>query len=154
MPGRRALILFAASGSAALLAGAFWFQYVQGLLPCQLCLWQRWPHAAAVGIGVLALALGGRVLPLLGALALLVTAGIGLFHVGVEQQWWAGLESCTVNALTGVSGDDLLNFDVAVGGPVRCDVVPWQLLGISMAGWNAIASLGLALVWLAAALRR
>ena len=54
---RTLLILLAAGGSAAILAGAFAFQYIGGLAPCQLCLWQRWPHAAAIGIGVLALLL-------------------------------------------------------------------------------------------------
>lgn len=151
---RTNLILLAMLGSAGILAGAFYFQYVVGLLPCQLCLWQRWPHAAAVAIGLAALATRWRFWPWLGALAALTTAGIGMFHVGVEQTWWEGLATCTVDAMAGVSGDDLLNMDVAVGGPVRCDVVPWAMWGISMAGWNVIASLGLALVWLVAATRK
>lgn len=151
---RTNMILLAMLGSAGVLAGAFFFQYVVGLAPCQLCLWQRWPHAAAVVIGVLALATGWRFWPWLGALAALATAGIGMFHVGVEQTWWPGLESCTVDSLAGVTGDDLLNLDVTVGGPVACDVIPWEMWGISMAGWNVIVSLGLVLVWLVAATRK
>ena len=81
---QRQLILLAASGSFALLAGAYAFQFL-GYAPCQMCLWQRWPHAAAVLIGVAALTLPMRVLLYLGALAALTTAGIGLFHTGVER---------------------------------------------------------------------
>ena len=65
---RPTLVLMAAGGSLALLLGAFAFQYIGGLAPCVLCLWQRWPHAAAVLIGLAALALPGRILPVCGML--------------------------------------------------------------------------------------
>ena len=145
---RNLLISLAAGGSAAVLLGAFGFEYIGGLLPCQLCIWQRWPHAVAILMGILALSLPQRIWPILGAMAMLCTAGIGIFHVGVEQTWWEGLASCTVDAMGGVSMDDLLNTDITVGGPVRCDAIAWQLFSISMAGWNALISLGLAGLWL------
>lgn len=151
---RKTLTLIATLGSAAMLAGAFAFQHIGGMAPCQLCLWQRWPHAAAVLIGVLALALGWRVLALIGAVAALTTAAIGTFHVGVEQRWWEGLASCTAGSISGISTADLLNPNVVVAAPVRCDEIAWQLLGVSMAGWNVIISLGLAGIWTLAALRR
>lgn len=151
MMTRNLLILLAAAGSLALLLGAFGFQYIGGLAPCQLCLWQRWPHAAAVLIGGLALWLGNRVWPVLGALAALTSAAIGAFHVGVEQKWWEGLASCTVNAMEGVSGADLLNTDIVVAAPVRCDAIAWAMMGVSMAGWNVILSLALAVIWAMAA---
>ncbi len=144
-------IIGAAGGSAALLAGAFGFEYIGGLLPCTLCLWQRWPHAAAIVLGALGLALPHRIWPILGAIAALTTAAIALFHVGVEQTWWEGLATCTVDALAGVSVDDLLSTETTVGAPVRCDAIPWQMFGISMAGWNGIISLGLAALWIKAA---
>lgn len=150
----RRLILIATLGSVALLGGAFAFQYIGGLAPCQLCLWQRWPHAAAILIGAVALATGWRGLAALGALAALATAGIGAFHVGVEQGWWQGLASCTAGSIAGISTADLLNPAADVAAPVRCDEIPWQMLGVSMAGWNAILSLGLAGLWTLAALRR
>lgn len=150
---RNSLIFVAAAGSLAMLLGAFAFQYLGGLIPCVLCLYQRWPHAVAVLAGVLGLRLGGRVWPLLGALAAATTAAIGLFHAGVEQGWWEGLATCTVNTLAGLDSGDLLNMDSTVGAPVRCDAIPWQMFGVSMAGWNAIVSAGLAVVWLAAARR-
>jgi disulfide bond formation protein DsbB len=147
-------ILLAGLGSASMLIGAFGLQYLGGLAPCQLCLWQRWPHAAAVLILALALLTGWRALAWAGALAALTTAGIGLFHAGVEQGWWQFISSCTQGSIAGLSGADLLNPDLATAPPVRCDAIPWSLMGISMAGWNAIISTGLAAIWLFAATRR
>jgi len=148
---RNRLIWPAAGGSALLLAGAFGFQYLGGLLPCTLCLWQRWPHAVAVALGAVGLALPGRIWPLLGALAALTTAGIAGFHVGVEQGWWQGLATCAVDNLAGVSVDDLLSVETDVAAPVRCDAIAWSFLGLSMAGWNGVISLALAALWLRAA---
>jgi len=151
---RHHLILIAAGGSALMLAGALAFQYIGGLAPCVLCLWQRWPHLAAVIIGAAALAFGGRLLPGLGAVAALTTAGIGVFHSGVEQKWWSGLASCSAGSIGGVSPADLLNPNIIVAAPVRCDEIPWALAGLSMASWNVVISLALAGVWVLAARRR
>ena len=145
------LILVAAGGSVALLAGALAFQYLGGLAPCALCIWQRWPHLAAVLIGLLAIKLGGRVLPLLGGLAALTSAAIGVFHVGVEQKWWEGLATCSSGSIEGISAADLLNPAADVAAVVRCDAIAWSLMGISMAGWNVTLSVALAILWLNAA---
>ena len=146
---RRTLIALAAGGSAALLLGAFYYQFT-GYPPCAMCLWQRWPHAAAIAIGAVALLVPGLLLPLAGALAALTTAGIGLYHTGVERDWWEGPTSCTgTGDLGGLSGADLLSLDAP--RLVMCDQVSWEWLGLSMASWNALASLGLALIWLLAA---
>ena len=150
---KRRLILLATLGSAGLLGGAFAFQYLGGMAPCQLCLWQRWPHAAAMLIGGVALATGWRGLAWAGALAALATAGIGVFHVGVEQLWWEGLATCTAGSISGISAADLLDPSKDVAQVVRCDAIAWQMFGISMAGWNAILSLLLAGIWVAAARR-
>ena len=90
-------------------------------------------------------------LPLLGIVAALATAGVGMFHVGVEQQWWEGLASCSGNSIAGLDVNDLLNPDVSIAAPIRCDAIAWSMLGISMAGWNVILSLGLAVIWAMAA---
>ncbi|MFN3722825.1 MAG: disulfide bond formation protein B [Paracoccaceae bacterium] len=153
MRNSRLLVALAGLGSAAVLAGAFAFQYIGGMAPCALCLWQRWPHAAAVVIMALALLVPNRWLMALGALAALTTAGIGGFHAGVEYGWWEGLQSCSGGSISGISVTDLLNPNAAVAAPVRCDAVPWSMLGISMAGWNMIVSLGLAGIWGMAARR-
>lgn len=149
---RSTLILLAAGGSAALLAGAFLFQWA-GYPPCAMCLWQRWPHAVAIVIGLAALAVRGPLLPGLGALAALTTAGIGIFHTGVERDWWEGPASCTGTGtgLGDLSGGSLLDTE----GPrlVMCDQVSWELLTISMPSWNAIFSLVLVVLWIMAARR-
>ena len=150
----RKLVLAAAGGSLVMLLGAFAFQVFGGLAPCTLCLWQRWPHAAAVLIGLAALALPGRALPLLGMLAALATAAIGGFHAGVELHWWEGLQSCSGGSLAAIDVGDLLNPAADVAPPVRCDQIAWSMAGLSMAAWNMVISLGLAALWLAAARTR
>lgn len=145
---RNLMIMLSAGGSAALLAGAYLFQAL-GYPPCAMCLWQRWPHVVAILIGVLALRIPGPVMPALGAIAAATTAGIGVFHTGVERDWWEGPSSCTGgSSLEGLSGADLL----AVTGPrvVMCDEVSWELFSLSMASWNAIASFGLMIGWIIA----
>ena len=154
MAQRTALIILAMAGSLAMLAGAFAFQYIGGLAPCHLCLLQRWPHAAALAIGLLALAIPGRLLPLAGAAAALTTAGIGIYHTGVERLWWAGPTSCSAGSIAGLDVKDLLDPSIVVAPVVRCDEVAWQMLGLSMASWNVVLSLGLALIWLLAARSR
>ena len=147
---RTQLILAAAGGSLALLAGAFLFQSL-GYLPCKMCLWQRWPHAAAIAIGVLALTLPHKVWAYFGALAAATTAAIGVYHTGVEKDWWEGPTSCTGGGLGGLSGDSLLSLDAP--GIIMCDEVAWSFAGLSMASWNAVFSLGLMVIWLIAARR-
>lgn len=144
------LTTIAAAGSAALLLGALGFQYIGEMPPCKMCYWQRYPHVAAVGLGLLALLIPGVILPYLGALALLVTAGIGLFHAGVERGLWEGPTTCSSQSIEGLSADELLN-QILSAPVVRCDEIPWEMFGLSMAGWNAVASLGLAALWIAAA---
>lgn len=142
------LTILAALGSAALLAGAFLFQTL-GYAPCQMCIWQRYPHGAAIAIGVLALYLGHSWVLLAGAAAAGTTSVIGFFHAGVEQGWWQGPTTCSAGPIGEMSTDALL--DQILSAPlVRCDEIPWQLFGLSMAGWNALISFGLALCWLAA----
>lgn len=84
---RRNLIILAAFGSVALLAGAFLFQFA-GYAPCELCLWQRWPHAIAAAFGLIAVIWSLRpsvIWPLLGCMAMIVSIGLAAFHTGVER---------------------------------------------------------------------
>lgn len=142
----RGMAFLAAGGSAALLAAAHIFEAF-GWEPCAMCLWQRWPHWAAIGAGGLALLIPLAIAALLGAIASATTAGIAVYHTGVERKWWDGPASCTTpgDALTGLSGADLLSVD----GPalVLCDQFTPFLLGLSMANWNALISLGLFAIW-------
>jgi disulfide bond formation protein DsbB len=138
--------LGAATGSAALLAAAFAFQHLGGLAPCPLCIWQRWPHAVAVALGIALLARPVRAFALLGALAMLADAGIAAYHVGIEADWWAGPATCVAPDVGGMTPEELLEriLDAPV---VRCDEVAWRFLGLSMAAWNGLASAGLAVLW-------
>ncbi|MCV6594809.1 MAG: disulfide bond formation protein B [Silicimonas sp.] len=149
----RNLMLLAAFGSLAILIGAFIFQAL-GFAPCKLCLWQRWPHAAAIALGGLVLVLGPlTLLGLAGLLSALVAAALGAYHTGVERGFWEGPSSCSGNAgaLSGMSGSDLLSTEMPVA-IIRCDEVAWAdpVLGLSMATWNVFASLAFAALWLQA----
>lgn len=151
---RKTLILIATFGSAALLLGAFGFQHIGGLAPCKMCLWQRWPHAAAILIGVAALMGGPRLLAWIGALATAITGAIGAYHAGVEWGWWPGPTSCSGGGadLGAMDGGALLSLDTPTG-VVMCDEIVWQLFGLSMAGWNAVFAFALTAVWIMAARR-
>lgn len=130
--------LLALAVPAALLGGAYVSQYGFGLYPCQMCWWQRYPHFAALALALLAFAVPrqSRPLTLLAALAILASGLIGAFHAGVEYHWWEGLTACTSTAEKGV--DPL---KAILAAPlIRCDVAPWSLMGISLAGWNFLFS--------------
>jgi disulfide bond formation protein DsbB len=139
---------------AALLAGAYGFELLGGLFPCEMCWWQRWAHMAALAIALIALAGGrrltdgGRGLVRLAALAILASGLIGGYHAGVEAGLFEGITQCTAVDTSGTAQDMLAR--IMAAPMVRCDQVPWQMWGVSMAGWNAILSIGSALVisWL------
>jgi disulfide bond formation protein DsbB len=136
--------LFGLLVSGGLLIGAYGFQYIGGLMPCEMCLWQRIPHWVMLFFGAGVLALHYRqnfqsARLLLGACSIiaLISSGLGLWHLGVEQKWWPSPIGCSVTQ--GVP--DFLNMHI-----VYCDEPQWQLFGISMAGYNALISLGLAAI--------
>jgi disulfide bond formation protein DsbB len=129
-----------------LLAGAWGSQLIGGLVPCEMCHWQRWPHYAAVAVAMLAFFIPGRsskVLMIAVAAALIALSGlIGVFHAGVEYHWWQGITACsTTVAGEGISTDEMLR-RILAAPVVRCDAAQWSLLGVSLAGFNAILSLG------------
>src|SRR5437879_12298846 len=153
-PGPRALVLLALGASVAIVGGALLFQYVGGLVPCELCLYQRWPYYAAIVAAIAALLTGSaaamrEILLLCG---LLFAAGLALavYHVGVELHWFAGPSACTGSG-TGAQTIEELRAQLLNRQPVNCDEPAWRLFGVSLAGWNALASLGLAAFCLASA---
>lgn len=135
--------------SIAILAAVFTSQYGFGLRPCQLCLYQRVPYGVTIFLALLALGLrldAKRAALMLGlcALAFAVDGGLALYHVGVEQHWWAGPTSCSGGLGTVRSVEDLA---ALLSKPIdipSCDKVAWSLFGISMAGYNLLASIALA----------
>ena len=134
---------------AALLAGAWGSQLLGGLVPCEMCHWQRWPHYAALPVAALSFLVGGRArIALVVVAALLIAASgvIAVAHAGVEYHWWNGFTACTAPvSLTGTTAAERL--DALMNQPiVRCDTAQWTLLGVSLAGFNALFSLGGALL--------
>ena len=129
----------------ALLGGAMGSQYLGGLHPCEMCYWQRWPHAAAILLAALSFTAPAgssrsRTLVLLAALAIAISGAIGVYHAGVEAKIFEGFTTCTANA-TGATTSELLK-QITHAPMIRCDQVQFRFVGISMAGWNAILSLG------------
>lgn len=122
---------------ALLLAGAYLSQYGFGLYPCEMCWWQRYPHFAAVVLALVStVAEPKRLWVVLAAIAMLVSGLIGGFHAGVEYGWWEGITGCATTV--GGGGDALEN--ILAAPLIRCDVAPWDLFGISLAGWNFLVS--------------
>jgi disulfide bond formation protein DsbB len=148
-PPRACLLL--ALASAAILLGALALQYLGGLPPCHLCVWQRWPYVALIALGLIGWRWRPRAMLGLAALVLLGGAGLAAYHVGVEQGWWALPAGCVAGG-TAQTVEDLRRMLAAA--PPACDQVSFTFLGLTLAGWNLVASLLLAAFTLAAALGR
>lgn len=149
----RLIAMLLGAASALMLAAAFWFQHVEGLEPCPLCIAQRWAHGAAFvlafGTAFLATRRSAPWLLLLVGLAFVAGAGIAAYHVGVEQHWFA-------SAFCGGSGSpatsvEELKAQLMATEVARCDEIAWSLFGLSMAGYNLLVSAALAAIAFAAA---
>ena len=135
-----------ALASAMMLGGALLFQYVGGLAPCVLCIYQRFPYAIAIALSLTALALAGRKEGVwlsrmfVYACGVLFLAGMAVaaFHVGVEQHWWEGTAECGITQAPRTLEE--LRAMLEAQPVVRCDEVAWSLFGISMAGYNVMVS--------------
>ena len=137
---------------AALLGGALGSQYLGGLHPCEMCYWQRWPHEVAITFAALAFLSSGsrsRMLTLLAAAAIAVSGAIGVYHALVELHVLQGFTTCTTTGSGSLA-------EILATPLIRCDQIQFAFLGISMAGWNAIISLGstIIIVWLVWSARR
>jgi len=144
------LAMLAGVGSVALLGGALFFQYVLGMAPCELCIWQRWPHVVAAGLGLVVWFVPAAPVFVLGAAAAAASGVIGLYHTGVERGWLAGPTACSGAPDFGSLTAEQMLERVLAAPVVRCDEVAWQMLGLSMASWNAVLSFALAGLWLMA----
>jgi disulfide bond formation protein DsbB len=135
---------FVLAASVVVLGTALLSQYWGGLAPCELCLLQRWPWAVAIAISLVTVLAGGRGgLPWVAAVLALVFAASAVFafyHLGVEQRWFAGPSACTASA-TGAMTLEQMKQQILGTAPVLCDRVQWSLFGVSLAGWNFLASL-------------
>jgi disulfide bond formation protein DsbB len=135
----------------ALILGALGSQFIGHLVPCEMCMWQRYPHYTAIALAVLAFIAPWRwlqlILVLLAGLLIALSGAIGIAHAGVEYHWWPGFTACTASFK---SGGDILA-EIQNAPLVRCDKAQWTLFGVSLAGFNALFSLAGALAILVAA---
>lgn len=143
---KRILPFIVLIGSASVLGAALLSQFIGGLAPCEMCIWQRWPHAIAIVLVALGLWIKGAKaggIYLIAGIVLLIGAGIGIFHAGVELKYWDGPGTCSGGSTAGLSTAQVL--EQILNAPlVRCDEIAWSFAGLSMAGWNAVCSTVLA----------
>ena len=145
------IILSAMVGSSFLLLGAFAFQ-LWGYAPCKLCIWQRWPHVGCILIGAIWVLRPGKEIATLGALSALTGGFLGLYHSGIEQNWWSGPSTCSSGSIKKISTEVL--FEIIMSAPpIKCNEIVWSLFNLSMASWNALLSLILVTLWLTVTVR-
>jgi disulfide bond formation protein DsbB len=139
--GFPALVLAA---SVAVLGGALVSQYWGGLAPCELCMLQRWPWVVSIVISAIGIRVSSRSalswVALTLAAVFAVSSALAFYHAGVERHWFAGPSACT-GATTAADTVEALKARILGQMPVRCDEPAWSLWGISLAGWNLLASL-------------
>jgi disulfide bond formation protein DsbB len=141
--------------SVIALTAALISQYVFDMHPCYLCLWQRVPYAVVIMLSVMGVIATKQVGVKYGAfnillcgVAFLINSGIAFFHVGVEQQWWSS--GCSVPNLSGMSPEEMMAA-IQSAPAVSCQDIPFELFGISMAGYNVMLCLALGVYSLIAA---
>jgi len=145
---KAALVVFIIA--AATIAGAWVFEAL-GYLPCDLCLKQRWAYYIGVPLAALAwlaafrMALVARAGLWLVAAVFLGSAIFGVYHAGIEWGFWPGPAGCTGSAMTLGSMDDFMR-QLQTAQVVQCDKVAIRILGLSLAGWNAVISACLSVV--------
>ena len=147
--GPAAAALAVAGLGTATILGAYFFQYVLKLAPCPLCLQQRIPYYVAIPLALAVAAAAARLPRALVragltvvALVMVLGAGLGLYHAGIEWRWWPGPTDCAGEVATFTAADLMRQIEAA--RVVRCDEAPWRFVGLSLAGYNALISLALA----------
>lgn len=150
--------IFITASSLLSLLMALIAQYGFELEPCKLCIWQRWPYAINIALGIAMFILAAhsnnnniilKTLLLLTILVFLSGSAIGVYHAGIEYGWWQEITSCVDDIDNNiVNNSDLssLKAEIFKQPIAACDQPEFVLFGISMAGYNAIWSLLLALV--------
>jgi|SRR5690242_20588102 len=145
----RAFAGFVLAVSSVVLGTALLSQYWGGLAPCELCILQRWPWAVATVISLVAVLVGDRpaLRPVAFILGVVFAVGVAFafYHVGVEQHWFAGPTACTARSGGAMSLEEMKR-QILGTAPVMCDRPAWTLFGVSMAGFNLLASLIMAAI--------
>lgn len=128
--------------SSFMLLSAFYLEYFHGALPCDLCITQRWFHAIIISYCLLSIFildkfLNAKTFILIGlAFTWLASSVAGLYHYGIEMNYWEGPDDCSSNI---DFSKDTLKF-LLNKSPIKCDEVMFKILGLSLAGWNALLS--------------
>src|SRR5712672_1325421 len=154
--GAAAAAFIVAAGGTATILGAYYFQYVLGLAPCPPCLEERIPHYVSIPLALVVGIAGLRGAPrnLVRAglavimVAMLIVAGMSIYHAGVEWKFWPGPTDCS-GPISGFGNAGSLLESMEKTVVVRCDEAAWRLFGISLAGYDVFISLGLVAVALA-----
>jgi disulfide bond formation protein DsbB len=130
--------------SALTLAIVYASEHWGGLVPCPLCLWERLPYSVALVMAVIGLLFTSQARLIMMGLVVIftVSTALGVFHAGVEWDWWEGLQGCSSTVKTGLGLEDL-RAALLNTPPAPCDKATWSFLGLSMAGYNAMLSFGL-----------
>ena len=138
--------------SVALLLTAFAFEHLGGLNPCILCIYQRIPYFLNIIIAIAALLLiffGSQkfagLLIILCGMVFFVGGIIAMYHVGIEQHWWTGIASCSGIPAGTVESVEEMRKMLQSTPVIRCDEIAWSMFGISLSGYNLLASLTLGL---------
>ena len=128
--------------SSLMLISAFYLEYVYGALPCDLCITQRWFHGSIIAYSLIIIFIINKTsiskkLALLGGVILWLSSSLaGLYHFGIEMNFWTGPDGCSSNI---DFSRDTLTY-LLNKSPIRCDEVMFEIFGLSLAGWNALAS--------------
>ena len=125
-----------------MLLSAFYLEYFHGALPCDLCITQRWFHGVIIAYSFIIILIisknliANKLLVLVGAILWLSSSLAGLYHFGIEMNFWAGPDGCSSNI---DFSKDTLTY-LLNKSPIKCDAVMFEIFGISLAGWNAVIS--------------
>ena len=134
--------------SSLMLISAFYLEYFHGALPCDLCITQRWFHGAIIAYSLIIILIikktliAKKLLILYGSVLWLSSSLAGLYHFGIEMNFWTGPDGCSSNI---EFSKDTLTY-LLNKSPIKCDEVMFEIFGLSLAGWNALASLFISLL--------
>ena len=128
--------------SSLMLISAFYLEYFHGALPCDLCITQRWFHAAVISYSLIIIffqnknSISKKLLLIGGCVLWLSSSAAGLYHFGIEMSFWTGPDGCSSNI---DFSKDTLTY-LLEKSPIKCDEIMFEIFGLSLAGWNAVAS--------------
>ena len=128
--------------SSFMIISAFYLEYFHGALPCDLCITQRWFHGAIIAYSAIIIfilnktSISKKLLLLVVTILWLSSSVAGLYHYGIEMNFWTGPDGCSSNI---DFSKDTLTY-LLNKSPIKCDEVMFEIFGLSLAGWNAVTS--------------